>query len=146
MAECKAPNLLRAKNAANQPPSSLLVIAEQTTAAVAMETVKSESTAHRIILGLKKAKIRRLERRQLLDRRKHSDGGASMATEAPPRHVMTAKSGTTAEKSLYDLIPGANCDDMRQLNRLQNQSGGGSSGTDKHKVNFCDIFILTFLT
>ena len=69
MADCKAPNLLRAKNAANQPPSSLLVIAEQTTAAVAMETVKSESTAHRIILGLKKAKIRRLERRQLLDRR-----------------------------------------------------------------------------
>ncbi len=92
--------------------------------------IESEVAAHRIVTGLKKAKIRRLERRQELRSRKHSGEGV---TAAPPPTV-AAKDGTTTEKSLFDLIPPKNCEDMSQLNRLFSQDIG--TVPSKHKVRY----------
>jgi hypothetical protein len=50
---------------------------------------------------------------------------------AAPLPTVTAKDGTT-EKSLFDLIPQKNCEDMSQLNRLFSQDIG--TVPSKHKV------------
>jgi hypothetical protein len=111
-----------------QTPTHLLSKEEGITTRVDMAPIESDVAAHRIVIGLKKAKIRRLERRQELRSRKLSGEGV---TAAPPPTV-TAKDGTTTEKSLFDLIPQKNCEDMSQLNRLFSQDIG--TVPSKHKV------------
>jgi hypothetical protein len=124
--EMREEDNLSAPNPA-QPPTPLLAKEEVTVATVT--EIESDVAAHRIVIGLKKAKIRRLERRQELRSRKLSGEGV---TAAPPPTV-TAKDGTT-EKSLFDLIPQKNCEDMSQLNRLFSQDIG--SVPSKHKVRY----------
>ncbi len=109
-----------------QPPIPLLDKEEVKVATVT--EIESDVAAHRIVIGLKKAKIRRLERRQELRSRKLSGEGE---TAAPPP-TMAAKDRTTTEKSLFDLIPPKNCEDMSQLNRLFSQDIG--TVPSKHKV------------
>jgi len=101
------------------------------------EEVRSEAAAHRIVMGLKKAKVRRLERRQDLTSRKALGEGA---TEAPGVET-AAKSGTRwREKSLYDLIPPENCSDFDQLNCRYRQNSGNVR--NKHKVGTSFYFNL----
>jgi hypothetical protein len=121
-----------------QPPTPLLDKEGVTVATVNNRAeIESDVAAHRIVIGLKKAKIRRLERRQELRSRKLSGEGV---TAAPPSTV-TTKDGTTAEKSLFDLIPPKNCEDMSQLNRLFSQDIG--TVPSKHKVRYLTIVSLT---
>jgi hypothetical protein len=105
-------------------PSLLLIKEEFAATSIA---IKSESAAHRIVIGLKKAKIRRLERRQDMESRK-----LCSVVETAPHLNAAAKLGTNKEKSLADLIPADNFDDVSQLNRLLGQSTG--TGDHKHKV------------
>ncbi len=114
-----------------QTPTPLPAKEEVTVATVSNRAeIESDMAAHRIVIGLKKAKIRRLERRQELRSRKLSGEGVTAA----PSPAAAAKDGTTTEKSLFDLIPQKNCEDMSQLNRLFSQDIG--SVPSKHKVRY----------
>jgi hypothetical protein len=108
-------------------PSTPLLAKEEVTVATVTE-IESDVASHRIVIGLKKAKIRRLERRQELRSRKLSEEGVAAA----PPPTVAAKDGTTTEKSLFDLIPQKNCEDISQMNRLFGQDIG--TVPSKHKV------------